>query len=199
LRITTDGHLILEGKGVYINDPNGWTVVWSNQPFGFDYPVGVYGSTGYKLYVQADGEFELLDGASVRIWSSKYSKNRLGYKYPVESIYPSIKPTEGPEPGQIDIYNSLPGPNIKWMGDNLTIPWVPTGNVTTCTYSIILSGQGLASPNGRYKLYVDASGNLIMKDGYRSMWQSKTADFLVRETAVSIAAHRVRIPSIERR
>ncbi|KAJ3199840.1 hypothetical protein HDU67_002523, partial [Dinochytrium kinnereticum] len=69
MRVTTDGHLIQEAMGVYINAPLDWTVVWSTQPYGIDYPVGVFGAKGYSLVLQDDGELELLDGKEIRIWS----------------------------------------------------------------------------------------------------------------------------------
>jgi hypothetical protein len=41
---------------------------------------------------------------------------------------------------------------------------------------IIVSGQGIKSPNGRFKLILQNSGNLVLKDGIRTMWESMTAD-----------------------
>ncbi|KAJ3191577.1 hypothetical protein HK101_007591 [Irineochytrium annulatum] len=165
LKITLDGHLIQEAKGVYVDDANAWTPVWSSVPIHLDYPVGVYGTSGYILYVQDDGEIELLDGAQVKIWSSTLSKLSLGFKYPVDHLYPSVFRTEPNGPGQIDPHNSLP-PNITYFNRTIT---------TDCNSSIS-QNQAILSPNGRFSLILRETGNLVLKDWERTMWESKTAD-----------------------
>ncbi|KAJ3206410.1 hypothetical protein HDU67_008211 [Dinochytrium kinnereticum] len=167
MRVTTDGHLIQEALGVYINAPLDWTMAWSTQPYGIDYPVGVFGDKGYSLVLQADGELELLDGKDVRIWSSKLSKNRYGYKYPVMSIFPAIMPTESSLPAARDLHNTRPS-NIKWLGDRLKLG--------SCDTMYMKSGEGIISPNGRFAVYLDQGGNMFIKDGERTMWQTQTMD-----------------------
>ncbi|KAJ3199244.1 hypothetical protein HDU67_002962 [Dinochytrium kinnereticum] len=38
------------------------------------------------------------------------------------------------------------------------------------------SGEGIMSPNGRFSVYLDQGGNMFMKDGHRTMWQTQTMD-----------------------
>ncbi|KAJ3188113.1 hypothetical protein HK101_009196, partial [Irineochytrium annulatum] len=166
-RITLDGHLVQEAIGVY-NDGNqsAWTTVWSNVPIHLDRPVGVYGAAGYTLFLQDDGELELLDGANVRIWSSYLSSTKLGFKFPYDSIYPSVNPTDGNEPRQVDPHNSFPD-GITSLG---------TDTLTANCSSVLGPNQSIVSTNGRFAFILRDTGNLVLKDGVRTMWESRTAD-----------------------
>ncbi|KAJ3188111.1 hypothetical protein HK101_009194 [Irineochytrium annulatum] len=165
LRITLDGHIVQEAQGVYVDDPNAWTPIWSSVPLHLNYPVGVHGSNGYILYVQNDGEIELLDGAQVKIWSSTLSTLSLGFKYPINHPWPSVYRTEPNAPGQNDPHNALP-PNITYLNRTIT---------ADCNTSIS-QNQALTSPSGRFSLILRDTGNLVLKDWERTMWESNTAD-----------------------
>ncbi|KAI8893530.1 hypothetical protein BC833DRAFT_285268 [Globomyces pollinis-pini] len=164
--ISDDGHLIQEGKGVYSNSPDEWTKVWSNQPLNLNFPVGVRKERGYTLFLNDIGELELYDGALIRIWSSTKSKNKLGYKYPTSNIYPSVYPTEPNAAGQVDPHNSIPT-GIVWKKDNFI--------GKNCT-AILRQNEGIVSQNGRFRLYLRETGNLVIRDGPRLMWETSTAD-----------------------
>ncbi|KAJ3237056.1 hypothetical protein HDU81_010059 [Chytriomyces hyalinus] len=171
--ITDTGHLTLWGKGVYQNS-DAWTPVWSIQPYNFQHhPVGINtASTKFRLHIDAslDGELSLIDGNEVLVWSSSRSSTGLGYKYPYSSLYPSVNPTDPNFSGKVDPHNSLPTV-MTIIGDTL--------NNTGCD-SVLQESQALQSvnaTNGRtFTLYLAPTGNLIMYDGARLMWESKTAD-----------------------
>ncbi|KAJ3128293.1 hypothetical protein HK101_005413, partial [Irineochytrium annulatum] len=166
-RITLNGHLVQEALGVYDDNNQGnWTTVWSSIPIHLDHPVGVYGSRGYTLFLQDDGELELLDGANVRIWSSHLSSTKLGFKFPYDSIYPSVIITDANEPKQKDPHNSFPE----------GISSVATDTLTANCSSFLGPNQSIVSANGRFALILRNTGNLLLKDGVRTMWESSTAD-----------------------
>ncbi|KAJ3243337.1 hypothetical protein HDU77_010444 [Chytriomyces hyalinus] len=173
LNITETGHLTLWGKGVYQNQDT-WTPVWSTQPYIFQqHQVGMNtASTKFKLHIDAslDGELSLIDGNEVLIWSSSRSSTGLGYKYPYSSLYPSVNPTDPNFPRQFDPHNSLPKV-MTVIGDTL---------YNTGCDSVLKESQALQSvnaTNGRtFTLYLAPTGNLVLYDGTRLMWESKTAD-----------------------
>ncbi|KAJ3224072.1 hypothetical protein HK099_000284 [Clydaea vesicula] len=167
VRITSEGHLIQESTNVY-GDESIWSTIWSTIPNHLFHPVGIYGKVGYKLFLGKNGELELLDSSYVKIWSSnrRVSKNALGFKYPQTVTLPTTNPTEPNEPGQVDPHNDLPT-DIIWRGSSLE------RNGDNCT--MINEGEGLMSPNKRFKLYLTPRGNLIFKDGTRTMWESSTS------------------------
>ncbi|KAJ3188112.1 hypothetical protein HK101_009195 [Irineochytrium annulatum] len=166
--ITADGHLIQEAQGVYVNDLDAWSVVWSSLPIHLDYPVGVYGRDGYTLYLQNNGELELLDGAQAKIWSSKLSNLSLGFKYPVNSLWPSVYATEPNAIRQSDPHNA-PAPNLTYLA-----PGAPV--TRSCDGPPLSQDTAIVSPNGRFTLALRRTGNLVLKDRGRTMWESGTAD-----------------------
>jgi hypothetical protein len=168
LKLTQDGHIVQEAKGVF-GGSDEWVSVWSNQPVNVNFPVGVYGKYGYRLYLTDQGELELIDGAEVMIWSTAKSKNKLGFKYPIEDIRPTTFVTESNAPGQEDPHNSMPSVEIlpssfleKPSGDNCS--------------TILNVKQAIKSSNGRFTLHLRESGNLVLRDGNRIMWETKTSD-----------------------
>ncbi|KAJ3261294.1 hypothetical protein HDU77_000922, partial [Chytriomyces hyalinus] len=177
LNITSKGHLVLWGQGVFSNDTSYWAPVWSTQPYHLQqYSVGMNGASfKYRLHIGADrdGELSLIDGYEVQIWSSLKSTNKLGYKFPFSSLYPSVNPTDGNAPGQVDPHNSLPS-DMTVIGDTL---------FNTGCKSVLKQSQALQSigedENGNkrtYSLYLAPTGNLVFYDGSRIMWESRTAD-----------------------
>ena len=168
LWLTKDGHIIQEAQGVF-GSSNEWSTVWSNQPVNFNYPVGVFGKYGYRLYLTDQGELELIDGAEVVIWSTLKSKNKLGFKYPIEDIRPTSFVTEQNAPNQEDPHNSLP--NVQILPSSFLEK--PSGS--NCS-NVLNVNQAIKSSNGRFTLHLRETGNLVLRDGHRIMWESKTSD-----------------------
>ncbi|KAJ3223375.1 hypothetical protein HDU78_011327, partial [Chytriomyces hyalinus] len=173
LNITETGHLTLWGKGVYQNQDT-WTPVWSMQPYIFQqHQVGMsMASTKFKLHIDAslDGELSLIDGNEVLIWLSSWSLMGLGYKYLYLSLYLSVNPTDPNFPRQVNPHNSLPTV-MTVIGDTL---------YNTGCDSVLKESQALQSVNATnrhmFTLYLVPTGNLVLYNGTRLIWESKTAN-----------------------
>ncbi|KAJ3147716.1 hypothetical protein HDU86_007891 [Geranomyces michiganensis] len=184
-RITDDGHLIIEAKNIFSKmnyRMNNYTTVWSTTPkYLGGFTVG-YKGNGYKLVVQSDTssvlnndqrkpDIVLYDSKGAPLWMAVNTKfrNHLGYKHPLNYLVPTDMITGPNLPAQDDIHNRI-DPSIMFLSTN-TLASRDTG----CGIQLT-SGQGLQSPNGRFKLFLDKKGNLVHKDGPRTMWESYTSD-----------------------
>ncbi|KAJ3174039.1 hypothetical protein HDU88_000006 [Geranomyces variabilis] len=184
IRITPYGHFVQEAKNILMKNRNlgDWMTVWSSVPGHLNYTVGVWGTTeGYTIVLQNNGKLVLRDGVGAKIWSSAPEEcaHAYGYKYPDEYRFPLGYDEPEPNfPGQSDPHNDLPA-NIEWTGDTV---WPFTCNSEEGRINSTLSQmQGIRSPNGRFSLYLSSTGNLILKDYYRTMWASNTADLWFTE------------------
>ncbi|KAJ3279427.1 hypothetical protein HDU76_009508, partial [Blyttiomyces sp. JEL0837] len=161
-----------------------FVTVWSNVPKNMMYQVGVK-KAGYTLMLEefpattgSDWNLILYDGGGSKVWcATKTNCNwsgSTGYRFPRSYLLPTDFPTDAVEPmkvGPEDPHNYL---NPAY---NLTVvnPAIHISENQRCG-PILTSGQGLTSPNGRFKLILDWSGNLIFKDGTRTMWETFTAN-----------------------
>ncbi|KAJ3268381.1 hypothetical protein HDV01_003075 [Terramyces sp. JEL0728] len=152
-------------------------VIWSSvSDNNRDYRIGVPNANNrYKLVLELTGEngssdsaeLKLFDGHDIMIWSNVQSKNKYGFMYPTNSRWSTLRPElqQKNQPGQVDPHNTLPD-GITVIGNNLN---------TSCT-SKMYSGQAIQSDDGRFTLYLDHTGNLVLYDFSRVMWQSFTAN-----------------------
>ncbi|KAJ3010438.1 hypothetical protein HKX48_007395, partial [Thoreauomyces humboldtii] len=184
-RITDDGHFIIEAKNIFTKTNyrmGNYTTVWSTVPKHLGtFTVG-YKGTGYELIVQSDTnavkgntqgkpDVVLYDSKGSPLWmavSTKY-RNHLGYKHPLNYLVPTDMVTNPNLPAQIDLHNSI-DPSITFLNTNSIM-----SRDMGCGIQLT-SGEGLQSPNGRFKLYLNGKGNLIHKDGPRTMWESYTSE-----------------------
>ncbi|KAI8585438.1 hypothetical protein BDZ88DRAFT_21983 [Geranomyces variabilis] len=184
-RITDDGHFIIEAKNIFskVNYRMGnYTTVWSTVPKHLGtFTVG-YKGTGYKLVVQpntaavlsndqAKPDVVLYDAKGSPLWMASNPKfrNHLGFKHPLNYLVPTDMVTGPNLPNQADVHNAI-DPSITFLPTNTLM-----SRDTGCNVQLN-SGQGLQSPNGRFKLFLDTKGNLVHKDGPRTMWESYTSD-----------------------
>ncbi|KAI9338298.1 hypothetical protein DFJ73DRAFT_763209 [Zopfochytrium polystomum] len=189
--ITSLGQIELWGRGLFA-DETVWSLIWSTQPVNLRaYQVGLPMDTGYKLYLSELGDLQLFDGNDIMVWSRLRSSNGLGFKYPFWNENPTSVLTEPNYQGQDDPHNSLPADAKWWDMDTFQagyqFPGVDYGDDPDCSY--MPDGTGLISraysdPNfpkykretGRLRLYLAKTGNLVIYDGSRVSWESKTAD-----------------------
>ncbi|KAI9318900.1 hypothetical protein DFJ73DRAFT_769659 [Zopfochytrium polystomum] len=189
--ITSLGQIELWGRGLFA-DETVWSLVWSTQSVNLRaYQVGLPMDTGYKLYLSELGDLQLFDGNDIMVWSRLRSSNGLGFKYPFWNENPTSVLTEPNYQGQDDPHNSLPADAKWWDTDTFQagyqFPGVDYGDDPDCSY--MPDGTGLISraysdPNfpkykretGRLRLYLAKTGNLVIYDGSRVSWESKTAD-----------------------
>ena len=108
----------------------------------------------------------LYDAVNVLIWCNDNNcKHRLGYRFheyyyvPLNIETPTI---------ESDKHNSISSA-IKFV--NQSFIWKCGG----CN-SYLKSNEGIVSSNGRFKLLLESSGNLIIKDNNRTMWESLSGD-----------------------
>ncbi|KAJ3035676.1 hypothetical protein HDV00_003563 [Rhizophlyctis rosea] len=185
-RITDQGHLVIEAKGFFnkvrTNDTQ-FIIMWSTQPMNQQFQVGIYGGTGYSLVVEEDTsalflnqngvpDLVLYDSKAVPIWqalNTKY-KNRYGYKHPFDYELPTNVITKPNRQYQNDPHNAI-DPAITLFTNTSTL----TSRDASCGAKIA-QNTGIVSPNGRFKVILDGTGNMLVKDGTRTMWSPRTAN-----------------------
>ncbi|KAJ3165783.1 hypothetical protein HDU88_003977 [Geranomyces variabilis] len=184
-RILDSGRLVVEAMGFFnkVNYMTGnWTTMWATLPKNLNYQVGILGANGYSLVLQddtsdvltspnGDPDLILYDSKGAPIWAAlnpDYS-NRLGFKHPLDYNMPTDVITGPNEPHQNDPHNAI-APEIKLLSGVNTLK----SRADKCTNSLE-QNTGLVSPNGRFKAVLDGTGNLLVKDGTRTMWSPDTA------------------------
>jgi hypothetical protein len=179
VRINEKGHFIQEVKGLFSASApnyrqNEWITVWSSAPINHNVTIGVPKIkghlSGYKLIVENVGDLNLYDSIGTLIWSAtkQDAKHRFGYKFPEVYLVPTNFLT--PEVKN-DKHNSLDS-TIIIMKDLFSQLVSIDRN---CNYSL-KSQEAIESPNKRFKMILEPSGNMIIKDGYRTMWETASAN-----------------------
>ena len=175
LRINEKGHLVEEAKGLFTNTVPGyrsdeWITVWSSAPINHNVTIGIPELPGqfisYKLILENTGQLSLYDAVGTSIWCASNDKcnHRFGYKFP--EVY--LVPTNFITPADNDKHNRI--------DDHVIL--MPPRNSTLVLKSLDVNCErleqnvGFQSPNGRFKLILEESGNLVIKDGSRTMWES---------------------------
>ena len=176
LRINEKGHLVEEIKGELFAAVPGhlrrdeWVSVWSSAPIQHNTTIGIPVSArdapiSYKLVLENSGELAMYDAAGVRIWCTGGScKHRNGYKWPEVYRVPTVFETPA-EPA--DKHNSLDTRRVSLKRNTSSLVSIDA----SCSARLEQS-TALVSPNGRFKLVLDTTGNLLIKDGQRTMWES---------------------------
>ncbi|KAJ3319896.1 hypothetical protein HDU76_000429 [Blyttiomyces sp. JEL0837] len=174
-----------------------FVTVWSNVPKHMMFQVGIKGK-GYTLVLEEfpsnlntaqNWNLVLYDGGGSKVWCATSAKcnwaGSTGYRFPRNYLLPTDYPTDAVEKSQ-------DGPtyphNYLNPAYNLTVvkPSVHISENQRCG-PILSSGQGLTSPNGRFKLILDWSGNLIFKDGVRTMWETYSANLSFAQPPYTLA------------
>jgi hypothetical protein len=188
-RINMRGHLVIESQNIWSGvkpsySPNTWVQTWSTQPIYQNYTVGTPRRAdspvdNYMLVLDDNGRLSLYDAAYVKIWctfdnGNTPCRNSKGYKYQEEYLVPlDLETPEDPSGwGEVkDPHNSLLF-NTRLLKEKSSI----VSQDTQCS-DALNSGEALVSPNGRYKVALYPDGNLVIKDGYRTMWSAYVANF----------------------
>ncbi|KAJ3325829.1 hypothetical protein HDU76_013062, partial [Blyttiomyces sp. JEL0837] len=171
-----------------------FVTIWSNVPKHMMYPVGQK-KNGYTLVLEefpastgSDWNLIMYDGGGSKVWCATSAKcnwaGSYGYRFPRNYLLPTDYPTDAVDPYTDTAaypHNYL-NPNYKLSVAN---PAIHISENQKCG-PILTSGQGLTSPNGRFKLILDWSGNLILKDGVRTMWESYTANLTFAQPPYSL-------------
>ena len=149
-----------------------WITVWSSAPINHNVTIGTPFDNGksYVLVLSDTGVLNMYDSVGALIWcTDKDCQHKFGYKFPEVYLLPILsKESDFSTPFEDNSHNS-----ISSMFQNID-------NLVTKLYSMsselctgLPSNKAvIVSPNLRYKLYLEESGNLILKDGTRTMWES---------------------------
>ncbi|KAJ3015927.1 hypothetical protein HKX48_004307 [Thoreauomyces humboldtii] len=200
-RINSIGQLVVEAQNVWSQAnntyrANEWITMWSTAAVGLNLTTGVPGRNGYSLVIESntagistaerDGppDIVLYDHNSAPLWmalNTRY-RNHNGYKHPLNYEMPTDFVTGPNDADQVDAHNAI-DPSIVihsqqnnlYSRTNMTADW-SKGCYDTAGYTL-QGGQALRSPNGRFTLILTADGNLLVKDGPRTMWESYTKNF----------------------
>lgn len=187
MRINMRGHLVIETANMWSKVTPPWqrdvfVESWSTQPVYRNYTVGSprrpdSAVDDYMLVLDDKGGLFLYDAAYVVIWCTLSTSDRpcptsKGFKYQEEYLLPTDFPT--PDPGlgpDKDPQNSLLDNPTLYMDKSFIV-----SQDVNCT-DFVNSGTGIVSPNGRFKVILTKGGELMIKDGTRTMWSSYTNNF----------------------
>lgn len=194
VRINERGHLVTETKNMWSKvepsyRPDEWIQSWSTQAFGNNYTVGTprrYDSTSdeYVLVLDNNGRLVMYDAAYVKIWCSyedvgKPCVNSKGFKYQENYLLPLDMPTGLADQGAKDPHNSiLFNTKVKNVDHIVSID-------KDCK-SGIKGGEGMQSPNGRFKVLLYPTGNMVIKDGVSDMYVGYSSN-----TPIAVAPYRL--------
>lgn len=170
IRLNEKGHLIQEAKGIFSNAlenyrNNEWITVWSSAPVNHNYTIGIAEHSGqtYQLILSNKGVLNLYDAVGALIWCTDSDCNhRLGYKFP--EVY--LVPTNFLTPPENTTHNRI-SRSVKRTGMEFLMSM---DYESKCV--VMYSNRAMVSRNKRFKLILEESGNLIVKDGFRTMWES---------------------------
>ena len=179
VRINEKGHLVEEVKGrlLFSNFNNNtyrsneWVVVWSSAPIHHNVTIGIFKTPdnhkSYRMVLEESGNLMLYDAVGALIWCSESKCNhRFGYQFPEVYLVPTNMITPFIEN---DKHNSIDS-NV-YRANKSSIQSLSKKN---CDSAFLMSNEAIVSPNGRFKLILEESGNLIIKDEYRTMWESSS-------------------------
>lgn len=192
--IQKNGHLVIEAMNFLVDGyrKNEWIKVWDSLPNNLDFTVGVSPRDNYRLILAPPTEdlspsyrarLELYDEMGSLIWSSEKNlcKHYKGYIMPIKYGIPTKELTpvkNSSEPDKYCFKNEYCDIHNRILTN---IEYVHKGKYTSrshaCSNNVFLyENQGMISPNGRYKFILGGNGNVIFKDGSRTMWESNTAN-----------------------
>ncbi|ORX53740.1 hypothetical protein BCR36DRAFT_368773 [Piromyces finnis] len=159
LIVTTNGHLKIEAT--HILDDSTRNIGVSNKQS--KYTLVLRDATvGKEPRIELYDEYYVMIWSSVRIYNDKYNENvpnphYIGYICPENYQVPTKSEVETIyQPN--DMHNQL-DESIKYIYTESYIQ-----PLDSCS-PFLVSGTGIKSANGRFKIYLTNTGNLIMKDG----------------------------------
>jgi len=174
IRINEKGHLVEEVKGSslfaqkdYRQDD--WITVWSSAPINHNVTIGIshYSGNSYALVMSNKGFLNMYDAVGAPIWCSEnlVCQHNKGYKFPEVYLMPlKIKTNEDPK----DKHNKI-DKKVEIVKRSAPILMSLEFN-RSC--DSLQSNTGIESKNKQFKLILEDSGNLLVKDGFRTMWES---------------------------
>ncbi|KAJ3145489.1 hypothetical protein HDU86_000902 [Geranomyces michiganensis] len=204
LRTTDAGHIVQEAKGLTSDSGFGsedWVITWASSPEAFEKTtIGVPGIPNeYKIILNEKG-FCLWDSQAVKIWcgGAQLTPNRFGFKHPQDYYLPTNMITAKNERRQSDLHNDFEVgyktiPTVKPLVKSDTITSSTNEPFATTAISVksrdvecfrLLSNTGIETSNKRYKLVLETTGNLVFKDGTRTMWQSRSGGTVLDFTSI---------------
>ncbi|ORX75597.1 hypothetical protein BCR32DRAFT_249451 [Anaeromyces robustus] len=155
LRVGENGHLMVTANhNIFEN---------YNLPYNVGFPDGI----GYTLYIDEEDHIpfvNLYDGIGIKILEIKPDNRYKGYAFPREYNIPLA--FDLPE-NKFDIYHD----HNKEMVEDIYKNSLAMNGTT-----IIKENEALVSSNGKYKFYLQSTGNMVIKEGSRTMWSSNTAN-----------------------
>ncbi len=183
VRINERGHLVVETTNVWSKSGTPYRFgefiqTWSTQKIGSNFTVGIprrpdSTSDEYVLALDDHGRLYLYDAAYVKIWCSfdtigNPCVNSKGFRYQENYLLPLDAPTNLPDQGPNDPHNSvLFGTTVRNENSIVSMD-------KNCS-SGIKGGEGIQSPNGRFKVLLYPTGNLVIKDGVTDMYVGYTS------------------------
>jgi len=120
----------------------------------------------------------LYDGAGVKIWEIKgKQKDYKGYAFPVEYVYPlsidtSLNIENDSYYEDFDTHNFYDKDVVKDAYKN---------SIEMNCVNKMKEDEALVSNNKKYRFYVQDTGNMVIKDNYRTTWSSNTANIELYE------------------
>ena len=169
IRINEKGHFIQEAQNIFSVEDyriNEWITVWSSSPINHNVTIGIPRMNGksYVLVLSDSGILNLYDAVGAIIWCSDIGcQHKLGYKFPEIYLVPTIFLT----PKEENNHNSIS--SLVNKSSLMSFRSMDYSN-NVCTG--LKSNEAIVSENERFKLILEDSGNLIIKDDVRTMWES---------------------------
>jgi len=177
IRINEKGHLIQETQNLFTNTyPDyrigEWITVWSSAPINHNVTIGTAFDNGksYVLVLSDTGVLNLYDSVGALIWcTDKDCNHRFGYTFPEVYLLPILsKESDFSTPFEENSHNSI---SLTFQNVDNVVGKIYSMSAELCT-GLPSNKAIVVSPNLRYKMYLEETGNLIIKDGTRTMWES---------------------------
>ncbi|KAG4100492.1 hypothetical protein H8356DRAFT_1036219 [Neocallimastix lanati (nom. inval.)] len=161
------------------NDKEDEYIIWDSLPKDLPFNVGFPDGLGYYLYIKdehnsASVSVCIYDGVGVKIWEIRPGQeNYVGYAFPREYNMPLAfdTPRATGEISKHDKHNVL-GPKVKDTYKK---------SIEMNCNNVMKEFEALVSMNGKYKFFVQDTGNMVVKEGARTMWSSMTANIELYE------------------
>ncbi|ORX75598.1 hypothetical protein BCR32DRAFT_296805 [Anaeromyces robustus] len=179
LRIGENGHLMVTANEhifdsnnhsrLPFNDESDEYIIWDSLPKDLPYNVGFPDNSGYILLVEEKGLYayvNLYDGVGIKILEIKPGSGYEGYAFPREYNMPLAFDTPEDEV-RMDKHNVHDEKVVKDSFKN---------SIEMNGTNIIKENEALVSSNGKYRFYLQSTGNMVIKEGSRTMWSSNTAN-----------------------
>ncbi|ORY04040.1 hypothetical protein LY90DRAFT_519469 [Neocallimastix californiae] len=168
---------------INISTDNKEYIIWDSLPKDLPFNVGFPDDKGYYLYIKDDKDTRvgasvvLYDGTGVKIWEVKgKQKDYKDYAFPVEYVYPlAIDTTLNINDEYYEYHDQHNFYDKKIVKD------VYSSTIEMNCKNIINENEALISENKQYRFFIQETGNIVIKDNYRTTWSSNTANINIFE------------------